>query len=99
MPTIKFKAKAQDGQLIIDGKIINVTRYKVPELTRNHCDMPAFRTCRKYGGYANSTLFLSMLKRELNAIGCDYWINEGYIPDNVKIDNSGFLAVITIELN
>lgn len=82
MASITFKAKVSDR------------RIKVPKLTRAHCDMAAFRTHPKFGAFANSDLFQSVLARAVPL----KFINLDSIPDNVTVDASGFLANVTIEV-
>lgn len=83
----------------MDGSLAR--RYiSVPKLTRSHCDMEAFRLHPKFGTFANSDLFpslLSNLAREtLGGDGKTLRLDK--IPPNVTIDEAGFLATVTIEL-
>lgn len=88
--TITFKAKL-DKEL---GLI------KLPVLTRNHCDMNAFRTHPKHGSYANSDLFPAMLARIKSEVFGQgkLFLRLDSIPENVSVDTSGFLAVVTITI-
>jgi hypothetical protein len=61
MATIKFRGKVE-RLLNMDGTLC-YSYIRVPALDRKHCDMHAFRTHPKFGGYANSDLFVGMLKR------------------------------------
>ena len=72
----------------------------VPEIKRSHCDMHAFRTSQRFGGYANSDMFLGMLKRAMKEIGIEKEIrlNAEFLSNGIRIDDSGFLAKVTIEL-
>lgn len=61
--------------------------------------MPAFRKHPKFGGFANSQLFpnmLSRIRRDITNAGG--WIRLDRLPENVTIDESGFLAVVKIEV-
>lgn len=94
-PTITFRGKPE---AIWFGETKR-QRVKVPTITRNHCDMPAFRTSRKFGGYANSDIFPAMLARELKAMGLpEYLYPDGQLPAGVMLDTSGFLWTAKIEL-
>ena len=61
MPRITFKAKPYTIQNV-DGSNKRLA-IDVPTLTRSHCDMHAFRIHPKFGSYANSDLFPSLLRR------------------------------------
>ena len=69
---------------------------RVPQLTRKHCDMNAFRRHDKWGGLANSDLFPNVLARIRSDIGERIKLDS--IPANVTIDTSGFLAIVSIEV-
>lgn len=90
MAKITFKVKIQETH---DGK-----KYvNVPVFKRSHCDMNAFRCHPKYGGYANSDLFPAMLQRVRKEVtGSIIYLDN--IPENVSIDTSGFLAVVSFEV-
>jgi hypothetical protein len=72
----------------------------VPALTRNHCDMNAFRQHPKFGSYANSDLFPAMLAR----IAKDVFGDDGKtlrldrIPKGVAIDTRNFLATVSFDV-
>ena len=99
MATITFKTKVKefwnvDGSS--DGKYVNI-----PEFTRAHCDMAEFRRHPRFGGIANSTLFPNALKRiRRDVLRSDYrgYVRLSDIPENMNIDTSGFLAVVTITI-
>lgn len=97
MATIKFKCKVQTMY-----NMDNTVAYEylqVPELDRKHCDMGAFRMHGKYGSYANSDLFKGMLKRiREDTFGGKNMIRLDAIPDHVKVDLTGFLAVVTFDV-
>jgi hypothetical protein len=61
--------------------------------------MSAFRSHPKYGSYANSDLFLGILRRVRSELFGDMGlVNLNALPANVTVDTSGFLAQVTIEL-
>jgi len=94
MATIQFKAKIQS---VYRGDSIAYEYVSVPELTRKHCNMHEFRLHPKLGAYANSDLFAAMLRRirsELLRGKIGLQLND--LPDNVKIDTSKLLAVVTV---
>jgi hypothetical protein len=96
MPNITFKAKIETIYNADDT--VAWQWVKVPAIERRHCDMAAFRTDAKFGGYANSDLFTSMLKRALKEAGVQQHIKLHDLPANVTIDDSGFLARVTISI-
>jgi hypothetical protein len=93
--TITFKAKAQE-LANADGSI--AYRFvSVPQFTRSHCDMQAFRNHPKFGGYANSDLFPAMLariRREIVSGGLGLRLDQ--LPDNVQANEKGLLTEIKI---
>jgi hypothetical protein len=96
MPTVQFKSKVNkvyemDGTLAYEY-------LQVPKLTRSHCDMHAFRMHKRFGSYANSDLFQSMLTRAVAQQGVKITIRLDRIPPTVTIDTSGFLAKVSIEV-
>lgn len=95
MAKITFKGKIETLRYI-DNTIASV-RIKVPTLERRHCDMHAFRTHPKYGAYANSDLFTGMLARIKREKLGDF-IKLDAIPECVMVDQTGFLAVVTIDV-
>ncbi len=70
----------------------------VPVFKRHHCDMNAFRSHHKYGGYANSDLFPNMLRIIKENLFPSGILRLDNIPENVDIDDSGFLATITVTI-
>lgn len=96
MPRIVFKAKPQRVMTMEDT--LHYEFVKVPAVTRSHCDMPAFRSSRRFGDYANSDFFPSMIKRALMAMGIGPTIKLDDVPAGVSIDTDGFLAIVTIEI-
>ena len=94
--TVQFKAKVRTVYNMDDTPAYRYV--PVPKIARHHCDMQAFRNSRRFGGYANSDLFLGLLRRELSTIGIRELIRLDQVPDGVTVDQSGFLAVVTIEV-
>jgi len=93
MAKITFKTKAgklHDGDIIVD-------EFKVPALTRSHCDMDKFRSHPKYGDYANSDLFPGILARIAKEVAPSGWIRSDRLPSNVTV-TPGYLTTITIEV-
>jgi len=75
------------------------SRIKIPKLERKHCDMHAFRMHRKYGSYANSDLFPSMLARiKTDTFNGKEYLRLDQVPECVTVDSSGFLAVVSFEV-
>jgi hypothetical protein len=96
MPTIQFKAKVETIYNADDTPAWQWV--KVPAISRNHCDMAAFRSHPKFGAYANSDLFKNLLARELKSAGVKEYIKLHELPSCVTVDDSGFLARVTITL-
>uniref|UniRef100_UPI00195314A5 hypothetical protein n=1 Tax=Klebsiella pneumoniae TaxID=573 RepID=UPI00195314A5 len=63
---------------------------------RTHCDMSAFRRHPRYRSYANSDLFPGMLARIAHEAAPNAYLRLDRLPDNVVVDRSGFLALVTI---
>ena len=93
---IKFKGKIETIYNADDS--VAWRWVKVPKLERRHCDMVAFRDHPRYGAYANSDLFGNLLTRALKDAGVKDYIKLHDIPACATIDESGFLAVVTINL-
>lgn len=94
---IKFRGKIREMRYT-DGTLAR--RYiSVPKIQRHHCDMGAFRSSRRFGSYANSDLFPAMINRELERLGIRRLaIDLENVPECVSVDQSGFLAAVTIEV-
>lgn len=101
---IVFRGKIQEVRYT-DGTL--AARYiRVPNLERRHvADMGAARQSRKFGGYANSDMFPSMIRRAAESAGCrDYGNGTMRIdlhkpmPESIRVDESGFLATVTIDV-
>lgn len=99
MATITFKAKAV-REIFLDATREPTGAFiiQAPRFTRKHCDMPAFRKHGRFGGFANSDLFPNVLERIRRDTFPHGHIRTDAIPANVKIDLSGFLAVVTVEV-
>lgn len=99
---IEFRAKIEEifaPENVLAGGAPLYRRIKVPAIKRNHCDMHRFRCeSRKYGSYANSDLFLAMLGRALKENGIGEYIRLDSLPECVQVDESGFLAKVSIFL-
>lgn len=97
MAKVQFKAKVQEI-FFSDGRLYR--RFvKIPKLARRHCDMPAFRSHPRYGAFANSDLFPSILERVRRGLGGQTAaLDLNALPDNVTVDSSGFLALVTIDV-
>ena len=96
MATITFKGKAR-ACTYPDGA--PAYRYiPVPTLKRIHCNMAEFRCHQRYGGYANSDLFPGMLRRIAETLFPAGYVRLDSIPAGVAVDESGFLAEVTIEV-
>lgn len=91
MPKITIKTKLIDCPF--RGKY-----YRIPKIKHTHCDMPAFRTSAKFGGWANSDMFLLLIERELRAIHMTGEVLPVTFPDCVTIEKGRLLDTITIEL-
>lgn len=97
MATIQFKAKVQ--QIYNTDNTLAYEYIQVPVLDRKHCDMAAFRRHPKYGSYANSDLFVGMLKRiRRDVFGECGILKLTAVPDTVHVDTSGFLAVVSFDV-
>jgi hypothetical protein len=94
MATIVFKSKIREV-VNMDGTL--AWKYVgVPVFQRKHCDMHAFRFHPKYGTYANSDLFPNMLGRIRESLFPNGSLRLDRIPENVSVDDSGFLAEVTV---
>lgn len=101
--TIVFRAKIQETPYT-DGTLAS-RRIPVPTLTTKHvADMNRARQSKRFGDYANSDLFPSMVRREAEKAGC-VRIGDTLrvdllrpLPDGITVDASGFLATVTIRI-
>lgn len=98
MAKIVFKAKPRDVWNAT-GEHVEFQTIPIPVFKRSHCDMPAFRSHKKFGGFANSDMFPAMLARIRRDIGgpaaC---LRLDRLPEGVTVDLSGFLATVTIDV-
>lgn len=100
MATITFRTKPYDaeGAVYTDDAPDPHKRVSVPELTRKHCDMDAFRRHPKYTSYANSDLFQNILVGIRRKVAPNGYLRLDRLPEGVSVDASGFLAKVTIEV-
>lgn len=97
MAKISFRTKVQ--QVYHSDDTLAYEYIQAPELKRSHCDMQAFRTHAKYGGYANSDMFPSMLARiRRDLFGSSGILKLSSVPDGVTVDTSGFLALVEFDV-
>jgi hypothetical protein len=96
MAKIQFKAKKHSVSTI-EGEVI-YHYVTVPNFSRSHCDMNAFRFHKKYGAYANSDLFKSILLKIRKEVFPSGMLKLNQIPEGVFVDDSGFLTVISFEV-
>jgi hypothetical protein len=95
MASITFKAKIQAIKQQ-DGAVA-YQYVTVPRLERKHCDMSAFRSHPVFGALANSDLFPGILSRiRAELIGGGLGLRMDKLPSNVSVNDTGFLAVITV---
>lgn len=96
MATIKFKTKMEvmeDTRLEKDIKTWNI-----PKIKKHHCNMNEFRSHSKFGGYANSDLFLQIVNGIVKKLFPLGFLREDDLLDIVEI-REGFLSIITIDLS
>jgi hypothetical protein len=96
--TVEFKAKVKNMRTS-DG----IYQYvQVPTLTRAHCNMDVFRNSKRFGNFANSDFFNTMLdghvRQMLDVNRTEGRLRLDRLPANVTADTSKFLAVITITI-
>lgn len=96
MPAVTFKAKVETVYNM--DETIAYRRIKVPSLARRHCDMEAFRKHPCYGGWANSDLFSALLARAAKTAEVGPYIRLDRVPACASVDESGFLATVTLDL-
>lgn len=96
MPTITFRAKIETIYNM-DGSPA-YRRVKVPAVERRHCDIQAFRDHPKFRGFVNSDLFKGLLRRQLALAGVKEHLRLDHLPACAAVDESGFLAVVTLTI-
>lgn len=96
MPAITFRAKPETIWKHDDTP--DYRRVKVPAIQRRHCDMHAFRSHPQFRSYANSDLFAALIGRHFKAAGIGEWLRLDQLPPCVTVDESGFLAAVTIQI-
>ena len=93
---ITFKGKIRERRYV-DGELA-YHYIPVPKLGRHHCNMSAFRASERWGMFANSELFAGVLAKLTREIFPRGYIRLDSIPGGVEVDQSGFLAEVTIHL-
>lgn len=93
MPNVTFKTK-------VHKTVSGAPFIRIPNLTRAHCNMHEFRTHPKFGSVSNSNLFDGLLT---GALRLQYGLTDRLmldedLPEGITVDDSGFLAVVTINL-
>ena len=88
--TITFRAKVHRIEADPPYDMVNV-----PELKSSHADRDAFRRSRRFGAYANSDLFESMIRRAAREAGVGLCLRLDRLPPAVTVA-PGFLATVTI---
>ena len=96
-PTMTFRAKIETVYNM--DETVAYRRIKVPEPTRSHCDMAVMRKAPRWRDLANSDLFPAMLRRALKAQNIGPFIRLDALPSDVAVDETGFLARVTIALH
>ncbi len=96
MAKVEFKSKVRKVYNVDDT--LAYCYLDVPELNRQHVNMSEFRQHPKFGPYANSDLFPSMLRRAAEALGVKDRIKMDAIPAGVAINTRNFLAVVSFDL-
>jgi len=96
MAIIMFKAKVQKIHNV--DNTISHDYIRVPKFTKKHCDMNSFRAHEKFGAYANSDIFPSILLRIRHDTFDGQVLRLDKIPENVNVDISGFLALVIVNV-
>ena len=96
MATISFKAKSH-AMHSVGGELL-YTYITVPQFTRKHCDIAAFRAHSKYGPYANSDLFAGMLSHIRKNTFKNGILKLHEVPEGVRVDASGFLVSVSFDV-
>lgn len=96
MATIKFKGKVQTVKNV-DGTFA-YSYIKVPCLETKHCNMHEFRVHKEYGCSANSYFFTSILADISEKIFPCGKLRLDAVPTNVTVNESSFLATVTINV-
>jgi hypothetical protein len=92
--TVTFKTKVRHMQDGDTGTTFEYIDYK-RELSRHDCNLKPHQH-----DYYNSDLFPSMLKRAYEtAIGGRPWVRLSCLPENVTVNSTGFLAIVTVRIN
>ena len=95
MLTITFTVKMKpvyfvDGSLAWEGA-------PLPKKLASYADRDAFRQSRRFGAYANSDLFESILQREVKRLGVSSYLKLGQLPECVTVETA-FMSTVTIAI-
>jgi len=90
MAKIQFKTKILKDQFGIEY-------IKIPKIKRIHCDINSFDKNPKFRPFTNSSLFDSMIQRELRKMGIEGLKEIKDLPSYITVER-GFLSTITINL-
>lgn len=91
--TITFKTKIKSMSYAGETENIPYINYKV-NISKNDCNL---RPCDH--DWYNSDMFNHMLKNAYRkAIRGKTWVKLSELPDNVTIDTSKFMAVVTVHI-
>lgn len=96
MAKITFKAKIET--IYNMDETVAWRQIKVPKIQRRHCDAHAFRIHPIFRSYFNSDLFDNVIARQLKLAEIKEYIRLDRIPACVQIDETTFLATVTIDL-
>lgn len=70
----------------------------LPKQLSPYADKDAFRRSRRFGSYANSDLFESLLQREMKRLGVPGYLKLGQLPECVTVE-TGFMSTVTIHIS
>ena len=91
---IKFKAKHVISVRDEDWRAL----LKIPAITRKHCDMAAARASKRFGMYANSDMFESMVRGLLRKQYPTGYIDRDEPPAGVRVIPGSMLCTVIIDL-
>lgn len=97
MPALSFRTKVQ-RPIYLDGSPAPAFIKLPATITSAHYSREDFRNDARYSSYVNSDLFPNIIRSALRKAGIPATIRLDQIPSNVTIDESGFLAKVTVEL-
>lgn len=99
MPVISYKAKVENVYNMDETLAYQIV--KVPaKITSAHYSREDWRKHPKFGSYVNSDLFPNLVSRQLSLLNVKLGTNIRLdrLPDAVTVDTTGFLAVVTINV-